>query len=400
LIAARAYETDGRLEEATREAQTAVDEARRISGPILVEALLQLAGSHVFSGGPEGDPLSAEALALGQQLEVGPDMLAQMFLVRGLAHGFADHYPQAQMYLRETVRQATRAGNDELLARAHLNLSAFNGERDPDDAAASAQIAIQHSRRLGSRLGLSVGTANFAIAMIQLGQLDAAADAIEEVLPVVGDEDRVIAEWQTLLEAIHGRIPQARAGLNRLTAVSDLDPQDRATIALCRAVVAQVQGRSAEALSYAIECFEFAEILGVNCETSRWSWPIAARAAYELGDRAASDDLLKRLADPAIGALPRLIKAERVLATGRLAALDGDPAATAQLAEAVRLLKDVGPPWYLALGLCDHARQLLAEGKAAAAAEDLEEADQVAGELSTPWLSERIAVVRADAAHD
>ena len=47
------------------------------------------------------------------------------------------------------------------------------------------------------------------------------------------------------------------------------------------------------------------EVLGINDSTVRWGWPIGARAAHDLGDDAAVEELLAYLDDELPGRLAR-----------------------------------------------------------------------------------------------
>ena len=49
----------------------------------------RLAVLEVFSGSPDADRLSAEALTLGQALGVGPGQLGELLVTRGLYHVLA-----------------------------------------------------------------------------------------------------------------------------------------------------------------------------------------------------------------------------------------------------------------------------------------------------------------------
>ena len=82
-------------------------------------------------------PLSAESLALGQALNVGPGQLSELLLTRGLYHLLAERRPQAISYFRESARLAGQAGDNFTVGRALLNLA---------DA-----LHAQRSRRSGRR---------------------------------------------------------------------------------------------------------------------------------------------------------------------------------------------------------------------------------------------------------
>ena len=84
--------------------------------------------------------------------------------------------------------------------------------------------------------------------------------------------------------------------------------------------------------------------LGISHEALRWAWPVAARAAHDLRDTAASGELLTLLDDCQPGHLAPMLRAERDLARARLAADDGDPAAAASFGAAIGSLRELSTP--------------------------------------------------------
>jgi hypothetical protein len=73
-----------------------------------------------------------------------------------------------------------------------------------------------------------------------------------------------------------------------LAALVDLraseDPQDKATVSVAEAFTAAAAGQPENALRHARETLAHAGALGISAEILRWAWPLAARAACELGD--------------------------------------------------------------------------------------------------------------------
>ena len=120
------------------------------------------------------------------------------------------------------------------------------------------------------------------------------------------------------------------------------------------------------------------------------AWPLAARTAYDLGDADITAELLTTLDSYPPGHLPPVLKAERALAGARVSAHDGDPAADASFAAAVRGLRDLSTPYHLAHGLLDHAEYLtLRDPEAAEAA--VSEARDIGARLRCQPLLDRAA---------
>ena len=396
LTEARAQFYGGHVAEALPVNLRAVELAQSDPGPVLVDALCTLAGHHLFAGRPEeADRMSNEALALGQQLNVAPALMSELLLVRGMSHGFEDRLGQAVMYLREAIRLGEESGDSLALARVHANLSSFYADRDPEAAAESAALAIRYARRVGAVTALLVGVVNFAIAKIESGDWEAAQRAIDESIDFLGDDDHVLAMWQTVFDTLRGDLVSATARLGELGDFDDVETQDEATIALCRALIAYVAGDLEQSLASAREAFGHADSLGMTSDTSRWSWPAATRAAYLLGDTAASEELLKRIADRPANAMPRIIRAERSLMIARQRFDGGAPDGDDAMSTALHELRGVGSPWHLMLGLGDRAAQLISAGRAGDAVEALDEAESIAKAVGARGVLAQISGLRA-----
>ena len=96
---------------------------------------------------------------------------------------------------------------------------------------------------------------------------------------------------------------RALAGLGDLRATEDL--QDQALVAVAEAFTAAAR-RQPAALRHARAALGHVGALGISAEFLRWAWPLAARAAHDLADTAATRDLLALLDGlvPAIGVSP------------------------------------------------------------------------------------------------
>ena len=89
MIAGQALREWGRHAQAREQLTAAVAVLREDPDADTVRALGELARLEVFAGSPAADALSAEALALGQDLAVDEATLAGLFTTRGICHGFA-----------------------------------------------------------------------------------------------------------------------------------------------------------------------------------------------------------------------------------------------------------------------------------------------------------------------
>ena len=129
----------------------------------------KLADLETHAGAPEADMLSAEALALGQDLAVDEATLADLFTTRGNYHAFTGRRPQTASYFQAAVRLASQAGDSLALGRALLTLADTANTTDP---AVGAEAA--HLRRADARHQFAIAVENLAEALLMTGDWDAA----------------------------------------------------------------------------------------------------------------------------------------------------------------------------------------------------------------------------------
>jgi predicted ATPase len=393
-IAGEALLQWGRLAEAREQLTAAVEVLRADPDADTVRALGELARLEVLAGSPAADALSAEALALGQDLGVDTSELADLFVTRGICHTFAGRRPQAVAYYGEAARLAARDGHTIALGRALSNLSLVQmAAADTAAAAEAARAAAGHQRRIGARHYLAVAIGNLAHALLMLGDWD----AVEAELTQAAEADGLagnehLACHRGWLAALRGDAAAAQtilAGLRDLRASEDL--QDQAEISLVDAFTAAARRRPDDALRHARAALAHAGALGIDHTWMCWAWPLAARAACDLGDAAATGELLATLDACQPGHLAAMQRAERNLVRARLAAGDGDPAAATDFAAAISGLRELSTPYHLAHGLLDHASFLTCLGDVSATAAATDEARDIASNLRCQPLLDRAA---------
>ncbi len=392
-IAGQALRTWGRHAEAREQLTAAVERLRTDPDTDTVQALNQLSVLETVAGSPDAGRLSAEALSLGQALDVSTEQLSSLLLNRGIYHIVAERRPQAVAYLRESVRLATQIGDSFVAGRALFNLSDALAATDPAAAADAARTAAGHLQRTGAWTFLAVAILNLSEALLQLGDWDAAEAELTRAVDSDGRaDDAYVACYRGWLAALRGDTETAQA---RLAALQDVraseDAQDQAIISVAEAFTAAGRKQPQDALRHARETLAHADALGISSDSARWAWPLAVRAAHELGDTAAVGELLALLDSYQPGQLAPMLRAERDLARARLAASAGDPAAAAAFAAAITRLREQSTPYHLAHGLLDHARYLLRHDDTAAAAIAVEEARDIAARLRCQPLLDRAA---------
>jgi hypothetical protein len=197
---------------------------------------------------------------------------------------------------------------------------------------------------------------------------------------------------------LRGDVPTAQAALAGLTDLrTSEDPQDKALVSMTEGFTAVVRLQPQAALRHARAALAHTGALGMSHDCVRWTWPLAARAAHELHDTATTGELLALLAASPPGHLPPMLRAERDLTRGRLAAADHDPSASAAFAAAISSLRELSTPYHLAHGLLDHAQHLISlpdpdpDSYPDAAALAIDEARTIAARLRCQPLLDRAA---------
>ncbi|HVC15584.1 MAG TPA: adenylate/guanylate cyclase domain-containing protein [Acidimicrobiales bacterium] len=372
-----------------------------------VRALRRFSGLCVFSGNmEEGRRLATEALDLAQALGVDDRELAGLFNARGLLASSSDRLAEAASDYRECARLAERAGDFGILGLAQVNLADVLVRSDVRAATDAARSAVAHSRRNGRRAVLAVAVGNLATALAELGDWQEASAVLGDALEVdLLDSPfvRTVAGW---LAGLRGDAEAAAAAQASLAPHrSSEDPQDQAGFGLADAATALCAGDVAGALAHAMAVVGKADAIGIGADTTRWAWPLAARAARSLDDRPAVERLVGELEGHPYGHLPPILRAELQLETALLACGEGsvNQDGLAAVEAAVEALRDVGNPYQLAHALVD-----LADVRARAGGDGVDaalaEASTIAERLGCPPLAVRASAVgsryaRADASN-
>ena len=402
-LSARALRHSGRFAEARVELEEALSVLQETPDADTVEALSSLINIELYVGNlADADRLSAQALDLGRVLRVDDAQMARLHISRGIVDDHANHTTEGAFHFREGARLAEGAGDGDLLTHALINLSDVLGRFDPAGAVDAASAAVAHARRVGVRDRLGFATANLAVALLELGEWDQAADVLDYAAGGDGlDEHQQVVYLAGLLAALRGELERADDALAVLEPLSTSeDVQTRAIVGLVAAHTAAARDDRRAGLAFARSVVERAGALGIHHEAVRWAWPLAARLASELDERDTVEELLALLDDRSQDDVPSILAAERALARARAAASLGDPGATAAFSDAVTALRSAPNPYSLGGGLLDLAQHLAREGEQSAAEETLEEAREIARRLRcqpflrradvlTQWLSTR-----------
>jgi tetratricopeptide (TPR) repeat protein len=386
IIAGRVLYFARRHAEARDILERVVSELRTDPDTDTVTAMTDLATIAALASDEDSDRLSAEALVLGQQLGVDRGLLATLFTVRGLSFTMHDRYDEAIAHNAYALELMARESDSVQRARALSNLSNLVLTTDPRAAAEHARQAAELFRRIGYPALLAIAVSNLTQALLWSGDWDEAAGVITSAADNVGGGAREIEQLRLQLAALRGS-PDADDPTIDWNALASEDAQDRAYVAMIKTLMAAASGNAAETIRLGRAALEFTTI-SIRFESIIWCWAAAARAAHELGDRSALDELLAFLDARPEGHLAPLLIAERSLARARLADDDG-----AALTDAVAALRRVASPFHLAHGLLDEAEFLLEAGRADEAQARIEEARTIGETLRARPLLERVGRV-------
>jgi len=361
MIAGEALHYWGRYTEAREHFTAALDVLRTDPDIDTVRALDRLTWCEVSLGSPTMDRLTTEALTLSQALGADPSMLAQVFNSRALHLVCAGRHPEGVGYLREAARLAEQAGETATLANTLLNLSWALGFTEPAAAAQTARTAAAHARQVGNRDILAYAVGNVAEALLILGNWDAAEDELTRAADTDGlaDYEHLTRDraWLAALRGDGDTADAMLAGLPDLLASEN--PEDKVFNNVVQAFAAAGRGHPRDVLRYARAGLACADALGPV--SLRWAWPLAARAAHDLGDDGTVGELLALLDSYQPGHLAPMLAAERRLVRARLAARGSDLAAAEMLASAISGLRELSTPYHLAHGLLDYAQHVNSE---------------------------------------
>jgi class 3 adenylate cyclase/predicted ATPase len=395
LAAGNSFYRLGRHADAREQLTAALEVLQAEPDSRTARALAELALLAVFSGSPDADRLSSEALILGQALDVDVRTLTTLFLTRAIFLATQDRRAQQVAYLRETVRLATKAEDNVALGRALLNLADAEMQADPAAAAEDARAAADHLRRAGASSMLEAAIANIVNALLMLGDWDGAEAELDAAdADIVSEGLDYIAAFRGIVAALRGDAETAGACLDSIAILrSSDDVQDKATVSLLAALTAAAQGKPEQALKHATATIAHAGAIGMTHESVAWAWALAARAALLLDDSPATTELLDLVEGRPPGQTGPMLRAERDLVRARLAARDNGESAADAFAAAIRGLRERATPYHLAHGLLDYAEYLVAQGSGDAATTAVSEARDIATALRCQPLLDRAAAL-------
>jgi class 3 adenylate cyclase/tetratricopeptide (TPR) repeat protein len=394
IIAGTALRRRGVMAEARERLERAVSVLREDPDTDTVRGLGQLSALELFGGAIEiGLELGDEALGFGQALDVGPALMASLYINYGIGKARSNRNVESATYFRDAARLGELAGDPTLQGLALLNLADNLNLRDPAAAAEAARTAVSVLRRFGSRYALAGALENLALALLCTADWDAAAAALARAVDEVGAVGlEFLYVEQALIAGLRGDVTTARdllAETDEFELTADL--QSQSLIAWTRGVLADAERRPADALVATAEILHRLPEVGFSSDSPRWAWPLASKCGYEIADVAELERLDTLIAGYRPGEIPPMIQAERELNQARIAARSADPAAAERFAAAIATMRTRSTPYHLAHGLLDYAEHLASLGRAGDGSPFIEEARTIGERLGAGPLVLRSA---------
>jgi class 3 adenylate cyclase/tetratricopeptide (TPR) repeat protein len=296
-VAGQALRGWGRLAEAREQLTAAIEVLRPDPDTDTVHALNNLALLELAADSPDAGTLFAEALSVGQAIGVSDRELSHLFASRGFYLIFTDRPREAAAYLRESARLASQAGDSRRLGRALISLAYSLALTDPGAAVEIARTAAGHARRVGDRNQLTLAIFNLANPLLLLGDWDAAEAELSQAADSDGLADyEFLICYQGWVSALRGDTATAQTLLARLAELrASQDPQHQAMVSMAEAFTAAASRQSQVVLGHARAVLAHASALGISHACLRWTWPLAARGAHDLGDTATAGQLITLL---------------------------------------------------------------------------------------------------------
>jgi class 3 adenylate cyclase/tetratricopeptide (TPR) repeat protein len=257
------------------------------------------------------------------------------------------------------------------------------------EAVETSDRMVEMARRAGDRSWESQALAGPVSALVLLGRWE---DAFARAAEAEGVIDAAAVEGLNLplvdIECRRGKTKEARARLDRGAAVAEAgDPQAQTGYAVHEAMVLHAEGNPRAALD-ALEPVLTGPELPVTFLTVKLCLVEALECAFELGDTARLEDLLRRIEALRPGERPPLLTAHSARFRARLAA---DPAdAERGFHRAEQIFRDHQLVFWLALTQLEHGEWLVDHGRRDEAEPTLAEARETFERLEARPFLERL----------
>jgi tetratricopeptide (TPR) repeat protein len=334
-----------------------------------------------------------------------PDVLSEALNTKGLILGTRGRHEEEQALLKHALTLALEGDVAISAIRAYNNLSYIMMNRDRYDEARRYQL---EGLALGERLGFR-GPSLFLRAHLewnhfQRGEWDAVEVMIQEMNEITdtafyGGAEGLLAVAVWFLQA-RGDIPAADELQARFLGDPDVgDEQTKAYRLNILSRIANGKGRYGEGLELARKALDRAGSLGLYHDVIQWAFSDALEATVALRDLVVADEILRMSDEAPPGEIGPFFRSQAHRFAAALAHLrEDDETDDRRSAEAIRMLRELGTPFHLAVVLLERAERLVARGRPEEARPLLEEATAIFERLQATLYLERARVVATEPA--
>jgi hypothetical protein len=266
---------------------------------------------------------------------------------------------------------------------------------DLPDAIERTESGLAIARRQGARLLEGLNGANLMMVRVLRGEWTQAEELAVELL--AGDGERPAAQAVHFVEAIlrllRGQLPAAREVFERMAATPTENEERRACLVAIELSLLLAEGDAESALARG-EAFlpRAIEVVGVDHESVRQAWPETLHAALAVGATASAGRLLALLADRPPGMIPPYLGAHLARAGALVHAVaHRDETVERDLRAAVEHFRELGYPYWVALGETDLAAWLERHGRGEEAVRLRSDAATALSALGAPGAQDRLA---------
>jgi class 3 adenylate cyclase/tetratricopeptide (TPR) repeat protein len=391
----------GRLREALDRMDAALALLTAEEGDADVAALTaQIARFKFFSGEADVALERAEtALDLAEALGL-PEVLSHAVNTKAMILSTHGRPGEAGALIRYALELALEHDIPSAALRAYNNVADLEARADRyEQAAAGYRDGLALARRVGSRHNELMFLGQ-TYPLYALGSWDEALDQAAQVPAEAFSQTRfpfVCLLGNSVSILCHrGDLDAAEELIQRYAVLRDsADVSERAGYAWPESQLRLARGDTAGALQVAGAAWETREAAGANSESVKEVFPIALRAALELGDASAAETVFESVESAGRGTVPPVVRAYTMQYRAKQAAGMGDLERGDRLFRgAAALMRELATPFPMAVTMLEHAEALIAAGDPAAAEPLVAEARSVFEDLrATPWIerADRVA---------
>ncbi|HWW10798.1 MAG TPA: adenylate/guanylate cyclase domain-containing protein [Candidatus Acidoferrales bacterium] len=333
------------------------------------------------------------ALEIAERLGL-TDVFCQAVNTKGLMLAGRGRRDEGRALIQCALDHALASNLHEAALRAYNNLAAQLQGSEPDTAETFTRAGAALAKLMGQRRAELMFTVGELPVLLDLGQWDAAIEAISALLEsseesMTGSDlgyELIYGVWVHLWR---GEIGEARSHLERTSGLLTRASADyRAVHTAAQMAVLRAQGRDSEATVIGAEVFNHPTESIDFLDITRWVLIEVVELAFAAGDDAAVRRSLDSVSQRLSANRAPIVHAHIARFRARLAALEGREAdVISDTRDAIDFFQRRQMPFWLAVSRLEFGEWLAARGRMAEATEQLTDARTTFESLRAgPWI--------------